>query len=92
MNNSMNYNNQKIQLEEIHYILQVSQDLIKVMDMIKVLILWRFRIISMWRGRRNLRRSCDCLLKKVLMVLVCMFNHFFFHFLEGGSDLHAVSN
>lgn len=51
--------NQKTQLEKILYIHQVNQDLIKVMDMIKVLTQWQFRTMNMYKRLRNLQKNHD---------------------------------
>ena len=55
----MNSNNPKIRQEGILYIPQANQDLIKVMDMIKVLTPMQLKSTNIMRELRNLPRKTD---------------------------------
>lgn len=55
----MNSSNPKIRQEGILYIPQANQDLIKVMDMIKVLTPMQLKSTNIMRELRNLPRKID---------------------------------
>lgn len=74
----MNSNNPKIRQEGILYIPQANQDLIKVMDMIKVLTPMQLKSTNIMRELRNLPRKIDLSIFYICYTIIALSDEFIF--------------